>query len=109
MNRICELRKQRGWRQEDLAQKMNVSRQAIGNYESEDRGLDVRNINRLCDIFEVTANYLLCRSSIPNPNLTEDEGALLQAFRCADDRSRELVRLALAPFIPEATDAASGK
>lgn len=109
MNRICELRKQRGWRQEDLAQKMNVSRQAIGNYESEDRGLDVRNINRLCEIFGCSADYLLCRSELPGNDLTDEEQALVLAFRRADPNLQEAVRHILAPFIREATDAASGK
>ena len=109
MNRIKELRKARGWRQADLADKLNTNQQTIGRYETEVRGLDVETINRLCDVFECSADYLLGRSELPGNDLTDEEQALILAFRRADDRTREIVRLTLAPFIREATDAASGK
>ena len=109
MNRIKELRKARGWRQADLADKLNTNQQTIGRYETEVRGLDVENINRLCDVFECSADYLLGRSGLPGPDLNDEEQALVLAFRRADPNLQEAVRHILAPFIPEATDAASGK
>lgn len=98
MNRIRELREQRGWRQEDLAAKIHKNRQSVGNYETGVRGLDVETICQLCDIFGCTADYLLCRSETPTAELTPEEESLLVAFRRCDDRARDMVILALAPF-----------
>ena len=98
MNRIRELRQARGWRQSDLAEKLNARGTTIGRYETEERGLDVETIHKLCDIFGVTADYLLGRSEVPTPELSDEEARLLAAFRAADDDTRELVRLALRRF-----------
>ncbi len=103
MNRICELRKQRMWLQDDLAKKLNVSRQAISNYETGERGLDSETIAKLCEIFACSADYLLGLSDLPRPELSDEEQLLLLAFRRADGRARELVRLALEPFAQDGT------
>jgi len=109
MNRIKELRQQNGWLQSDLATRLQTSRQTIGNYETGQRQLDPETILKLCEIFDVSADYLLGRAALPSPELSEEETELVLAFRRADDRSREMVRLALAPFTTEAITAASGK
>lgn len=109
MNRIKELRIQNGWRQQDLAARLNTNQQTVGRYETGARGLDVETIFRLCEIFDVSADYLLGRAALPSPELSEEEAELVLAFRRADDRSREMVRLALAPFTTEAITAASEK
>lgn len=89
-----------GWRQQDLAARLSTNQQTVGRYETGTRGLDVETILKLCDIFDVTADYLLGRSALPSPELNEEEIELVLAFRRGDDRARELVRLALAPFVP---------
>ena len=109
MNRIKELRLQNGWRQADLAQRLHTRQQTIGNYETGERSPDIETIFQLCEIFDVSADYLLGRAALPSPELSEEETELVLAFRRADDRSREMVRLALAPFTTEAITAASGK
>jgi transcriptional regulator with XRE-family HTH domain len=109
MNRIKELRIQNGWRQQDLAARLNTNQQTVGRYETGARGLDVETIFRLCEIFDVSADYLLGRAALPSTDLSEEETELVLAFRRADDRSREMVRLALAPFTTEAITAASAK
>ncbi|MBR6353954.1 MAG: helix-turn-helix transcriptional regulator [Oscillospiraceae bacterium] len=101
MNRIKELRQNRGWRQADLADLLSTKPQTVARYETEARGLDVETISRLCDIFDCSADYLLCRSDLPRGELTEEEQTLLLAFRRADDRAQDMVRLALAPFIQD--------
>lgn len=98
MNRIKELRQKNDWRQEDLAQRLHTRQQTIGNYETGYRSLDVDTINKLCDIFGVTADYLLGRSDVAKPALSDEEAALVAAFRQADEDHREMVRLALKPW-----------
>lgn len=109
MNRIKELRTSNGWRQQDLAARLNTNQQTVGRYETGTRGLDVETILKLCEIFGCSADYLLGRSVLPSPELSEEETELLLAFRRADDRSREMVRLALAPFTALDTAAESAK
>lgn len=99
MNRIKELRTLHGWRQADLAAVLKTTPQAIGNYETGTRGLDVETICRLCEIFGVSADYLLGRSIQPGSPISDEEWQLLAAYRAADEDARALVRLALKRFM----------
>ena len=65
MNRIMELRKAKGWKQDDLAKMVSLSRSAIANYECGLRAPDFSTLEQLCDIFGCTADYLLGRSDVP--------------------------------------------
>ena len=58
-DRILELRKQKGISQEELADKLGVSRQAISKWESEQSVPEMDKIIRMSDFFEVTTDYLL--------------------------------------------------
>lgn len=58
-DKIVELRKRNGWSQEDLAEKINVSRQAISRWEGGNALPDASNILQLSKLFGVTTDYLL--------------------------------------------------
>lgn len=58
-DKIIKHRKQNGWSQEELAEKMNVSRQAVSKWESAQSVPDLDRILRLSSIFGVTTDYLL--------------------------------------------------
>ena len=58
-DRILELRRQRGWSQEELAERMEVSRQAVPKWESGQTAPELDKILELSRIFEVTTDYLL--------------------------------------------------
>ena len=58
-DRIQQLRKQRGISQEELADRVGVSRQAVSKWESEQSMPDMDKIILLSDYFEVTTDYLL--------------------------------------------------
>lgn len=98
MIRIRELRISRGWRQEDLAVRLNTTRQTIARYETEKLGIDAGTIDALCDIFGCTADYLLGRSLLPSAELSEEEAALLLAYRAADPNIRAGIQALLAPY-----------
>lgn len=57
--KIVRLRKINGWSQEDLAEKINVSRQAISRWEGGTAQPDATNILQLSKLFGVTTDYLL--------------------------------------------------
>ncbi len=58
-DKIIRLRKRNGWSQEDLAEKMNVSRQAVSKWESAQTVPDLEKILTLGNLFGVTTDYLL--------------------------------------------------
>lgn len=108
MNRIKDLRIQRGMTQKELAKRLNCASTAISKYELEQLGIDSEKICILCDIFGCTADYLLCRSENATPELSAEEENLLAAYRRCDDRARDIVTLALAPFAHDESSSATG-
>ncbi|MGI6031615.1 MAG: helix-turn-helix domain-containing protein [Eubacteriales bacterium] len=65
---IQTLRKEKGWSQEELAERLGVSRQAVSKWESEQSTPDVEKILALCDCFSVSADQLL-RGASPEPEV----------------------------------------
>ena len=66
-DKIMELRKKNGWSQEELAEKVGVSRQSISKWESAQSVPDLNKILLLSKIFEVSTDYLL------NDEIGEDQ------------------------------------
>ncbi len=58
-DKILSLRKGSGWSQEELAEKMNVSRQSISKWESAASIPDINKILELARLFGVSTDYLL--------------------------------------------------
>lgn len=58
-DKIINLRKDNGWSQEELAEKLNVSRQAVSRWESGSAQPDAANLLQLSRLFSVTTDYLL--------------------------------------------------
>ncbi|MBR2930464.1 MAG: helix-turn-helix transcriptional regulator [Clostridia bacterium] len=79
--KIMRLRRMRGWTQEELADKVGVSRQAVSRWESGGALPDVDKILLLAELFEVSTDYLLKDSETlpeaPDPDhfdkLTNDQ------------------------------------
>ena len=57
--RIRELRKMRGMSQQDLANKLDLNKVAISQYERGVRRPSIDIVSALCDIFNVSSDYLL--------------------------------------------------
>ena len=58
-DRIQYLRKSKGISQEELADKVGVSRQAVSKWESEQSTPDLEKIIIMSDFFGVTTDYIL--------------------------------------------------
>ena len=58
-DKLIELRKKAGWSQEELADKMGVSRQSISKWESAQSMPDMGRVVRLAQLFGVSTDYLL--------------------------------------------------
>ena len=57
--KIVELRKQKGLSQEELAERLGVSRQAVSRWELGQTLPDIPNLLQLCELFGVSADYLV--------------------------------------------------
>ena len=58
-DKIIEERKKNGWSQEELANKLGVSRQAVSKWESAGSIPDLQRILQMSELFGVTTEYLL--------------------------------------------------
>lgn len=57
--KIMSLRKQNGWSQEELAEKLDVTRQSVSKWESATSIPDLEKIIKLSQVFSVSTDYLL--------------------------------------------------
>ena len=80
-NRITELRLARNWTQVQLAQKLNVSKQTISNWENNNILPSIELLIKLARLFSVTTDYLLAldnRVYIEVSGLTDVQKAHIQ-------------------------------
>lgn len=64
--RLKQLREENNLSQLDLANKLNMSQQAISAYEKGTREPDIDTIKKISDFFNVSTDYLLGKSHIRN-------------------------------------------
>ena len=73
-DKIIDLRKKAGWSQEELADKLGVSRQSVSKWEGAQSIPDMNKILQLSDLFGVSTDYLLKDSlEAAEPVQTQDE------------------------------------
>lgn len=58
-DKIIDLRKKNGWSQEELAEKLGVSRQAVSKWEGAQSMPDMGRIVKMSELFDVSTDYLL--------------------------------------------------
>lgn len=63
MNRLKELRKAKHLSQEELGNVLGVQKAAVCKYETGRVALPNEMLMKLCDFFDVSADYILCRES----------------------------------------------
>ncbi len=102
MNNLRILREERGLRQEDLGKLVYLASSAISAVENGRRTMSEDMILRFCAFFGVSSDYLLGRTGLrrPVPEISEEELALIEAYRRADEKCRAIVRLALSTGEP---------
>ena len=80
-DKIIELRKKNGWSQEDLAEKLDVSRQSVSKWESAQSVPDMGRIVKLSGLFGVSTDFLLkddMELPVPNGGEVVDTGSSLR-------------------------------
>ena len=70
-DKIIENRKKNGWSQEELADKLGVSRQSVSKWEGAQAVPDMKKIVQMSEVFGVSTDYLL-RDDIEEANTPEN-------------------------------------
>lgn len=87
MNNFRKARKNLGLTQEDVAEKVGVTRPAYIRYETGERECSFSTLRKLADIFGVSTDYLLGNDAAPP--LPAGESRLLELFRSLPDASKQ--------------------
>jgi transcriptional regulator with XRE-family HTH domain len=90
--RLKMLRKERGWSQEDLAIKLDVSAGSVGNWEMGPYEPHPKTLNRIGALFDVDVSYLL-------------HGKILEAATAMRERPPEYGTVDMAALLREVEDA----
>lgn len=93
-----ELRYKAGLTQDELAQKLGISKGSVAMWETNKRTPSTETLIRLADLFGVTTDYLLGRSENPTPdsvaNAPQDASRtanLLSAFEQLDTDNQDII------------------
>lgn len=103
-DKIIKLRKKNGWSQEELAEKMQVSRQAVSKWEGAQTIPDIEKILMLGSLFGVTTDYLL-KDEIEDEEFTDETKSSVKRITLAQAndflklRKSASVQIAAATFI----------
>ena len=106
---VRNLRIEKGWSQQELADKLGVNKMSVSQYELGKRKPSFDKIEALAEIFHVDMNYLLGHNDFVvrlsgdetdpqagmNVLITSKENDLLFAWRHADEQTRRIVAYAL--------------
>lgn len=104
-DKIIKHRKLNGWSQEELAERMNVSRQAVSKWEGAQSVPDLDKILKLSSLFGVTTDYLL-KDSMEMETFTDDNEqssvrkiTMAEANKYLSLRKKASLQIALATFM----------
>ena len=76
-NKLYELRKQKGFSQEELANRLNVSRQTISKWEVGDSTPDMEKLIAISELFDISLDELvLDKASVPPPAAQPEKSEL---------------------------------
>ena len=92
MNRIAQLRKEKGLSQIAFAMRFNITQYMVSAYESDKNQPSIELLIQIADYFNVSLDYLLCRSDIRRREevLSESETKCLDLFGLLDNQQKRV-------------------
>ena len=102
-DKIMQLRKKQGWSQEELAERLGVSRQAVSKWEGAQSVPDLNKLLAMADLFGVSTDYLL------REDLGEEEAPAAVIREESGNEERYRVTLEEAGDYLAATEKEAGK
>jgi transcriptional regulator with XRE-family HTH domain len=103
MNRIKELRNEKGITQADLAKILKISDRAVGYYENGDREPDYTTLLKIAEYFDVSIDYLLGRVDVRKEAASASEDAdfmnFYHGYKDLDDEDKDVLKATLEAFV----------
>ncbi len=78
--RLKQLRREREWTQQNVADRLKISKSSVNMYERGEREPGIQTLEAIADLFNVDMNYLIGTSDIPNHAVEETLKANLVPF-----------------------------
>lgn len=88
--RIRNLRKKNGMTQDDLSARLDLTKQAVSQWERGIREPDFATLEKIADFFGVETDYLIGRTAAPAA-LNQTERSLISAFRDLSPAEQRLI------------------
>lgn len=106
LNRLRQLRQEKGLSQQKLAAQMGISQQSVNKYENHNVEPDIAMLTQMADLFGTTIDYLVGHSNdrtrpgagVP-AELTASEAKLLCDYRKLSDAERESILLVMENYL----------
>ena len=94
---IKKMREKAGYKQQDVADKLDVTIRCYGNWERETREINLRDAIRLADLFECSLDELAGRewNGSEAPPLSGAEHDIVDAYRACDQSGQEAIQAAV--------------
>lgn len=87
--KIMELRKNSGWSQEELADRLGISRQSVSKWETGESMPDIDKIIRMSELWNVSTDYLLKENSEPRTESLRENPQSGTGERADEDDANE--------------------
>ncbi|MGO4546867.1 helix-turn-helix domain-containing protein [Paenibacillus sp. 2TAB23] len=84
-NRLAALRAERKWTQLHTSAALGISRAALSHYEKNRREPDSETLLKFANLFQVTVDYLVGRTSIRGQQLTDGVRNFVDQLELSDD------------------------
>lgn len=88
-DRMIALRESRGWSQDELAEKLNVSRQTVSNWENGKVRIDIVKASEVADVFGITLDELCGKCAAPDDNNDDNNDVREVAAETPDGKAKE--------------------
>ena len=90
---LSALRRERSISQRQAAADLNISQALLSHYENGAREPGLSFVCRACDYYQVSADYLLCRSDEPNgtARVLQETRELVRSFEQLNRNAREML------------------
>ena len=80
-NKLYDLRKQKGFSQEELANRLNVSRQTVSKWEVGDSTPDLEKLVAISDLFEISLDELVLDKAAGSSEETSSKSEVLSELK----------------------------
>ena len=90
---LAALRREKNINQRKAAADLGISQALLSHYENGAREPGLNFVCRVCDYYGVSADYLLCRSNVSDPegSIKNSTNELIESLQQAIDKARQSI------------------